>query len=681
MAIIQNNVQNIQFLRNQTLFASREAALTQIELAKENALDGSALLARYTTTGGIKTLVGFVYVNGGTKDITIFDVEGGSQDVDKLRQEINAKLGTTFISSGNTVEANLTALSGTSSDASGVTSVWGAKTYAKDYTDQEIGKLDYTDTAETGSYVSEVNQLDGHVTVSRVALPNMAEVYEEGKPIIAVAEEKGQVSASAGTINADYVNVTGDTFTATSVQGALEEIDEEYKAAIADLDYTDTAAAKKFVTAVSEENGVISVTRGEITSSGETIVLSDNADGGVNFEVHYDGTTIIQDPTTKELKVASSALIQYIGDENTIHVSEVVGDNKTISSLLTISATTPSEANVKEQYNLVGASGNTIGATIKIYKDSALLSVKLLHADYSDPSNPVLPTYDKATDAWTDIPATAQTQANQALCYAYEDVEGTVVVAAVPVGSFINEQEFASGVTWDATANKVKGVVDGTSEGFLTVGEGGFKLSGVQDAINTAVGTAVSGLDATVTAETAHVSVQIDEVDGKLTAVTLNEYDIASADDLAELSAKTVTEIESSNASISAVTATTTDGTVKVDVTTDADKIKMSGFTTTTGNVLSNVTEDSTVTNAVEAIDAALTGIDGRVDTIENDFVSAATVNGSGLTITNNTIALTVESAAATGTESSPIIVETDADGGITLKIQGIDAGFYDGTV
>lgn len=621
MAIINNNVQNVQFLRNREPFASREAALAQIESAKSNAIDGSALLARYSTEESgatvIKTIVGYVAEYDSTKYLTIIDVEGGSEDVEELRQEILDILGE-GVSSTNTVTDQLAALSGTTGASSAETSVEGAKAYAYDL----IGTLDYTDTAVAGSYVSEVTQTDGKIiSTTKVELPS----------------------------------------------------------------FEDTASAKTFVTSVSEDKGQIAITKGTITSANKTITLTDNVDGGVDFAANVDGTTIIIDENTGTMSVASSALVQYEGDDDTVQISAVNEGVRTVSSPLTIQkVTTGLSANVKEEYHLVGHSGTTIGAPIQIYKDSALLSVALLHADYSNPSDPVLPTYDK-TNGWTDIDATAQTQANQALCYAYEDAEGEVIVAAVPVGSFINEQEFASGITWDSTANKVRGVVDPTSESFLTVGENGFKLAGVQDAIN----TAFEALDADESGSTTHVSVRVEEEDGKITAVTVAEDNIANASDLAELSGKTITAITSSNGSIDADIDEAV-GNKSYDLVTDASKIKMSGFTADASGFTA-ITEASTVTEAVKAIEtevianeqttaAALTDLDERVDAIEDNFVSGITVNGSDATVTNNIAALTIDSAtsAMTATNGEAIVVDTDANGGITLGIAGIDCGYYD---
>ena len=78
-----------------------------------------------------------------------------------------------------------------------------------------INALDFTDTAVGGSYVSEVNETNGIISVERVALPTVGAISETGKPIIAVSESLGTISATAGTIEAQYVttNTTEKDFT------------------------------------------------------------------------------------------------------------------------------------------------------------------------------------------------------------------------------------------------------------------------------------------------------------------------------------------------------------------------------------------------------------------------------------------------------------------------------------
>lgn len=623
MAIINNNVKNVQFLRNQTPFESREAARTALENNKGVAEDGTALLARYTASGEVKTIVGFVYVTGETHNITIFDTEGASGDVEALRREINAKLGTTFISSGNTVEANLTALSGgtfvpgTSSSAN--TSVEGAKAYAYDL----LGTLDYDDTAVTGEYVSQVTQADGKIAVTRVELPSSA----------------------------------------------------------------DTAVAKKFVTAVAEDKGQIVVSRGEISSSAQTMVLTDNSDGGVNFEVNIDGASIVQDPTSNKIKVADSALTQYFGDEKTIHAEVDASTNKkTFNTLLQISATTPSETNVKEQYNLVNASGETIGATIKIYKDSSLYNVYLGHMDDTIAGDPPVVT-----------PGTG----DAALCFIYHKEDGSYTLVPVNVESFLEESEFASGVT--ATNHIVHGVVDPQSEkdsretgaeSFLTVGADGFKISGIGNEIDRKLNAIVENLDATVTGATSgsHVTITIEEVDGKLvqSGLTIEENDIASATDLAALSAKTITDVKSANGSVTVTPANAADGTKEIDLATDADKIKMSGFSADATSALSGIATSDSIATAFEKTNTvitenervtaeALTDLDGRLDVVEDEYISGVSVNGHAVTVANKVapISITAATSAATATSTEAIVVDTDANGNITLGIANIDCGYY----
>lgn len=615
MAIINNNVENVKFLRNRTPFESRELARQALEDNKGIAEDGTSLLARYTVNGEVKTIVGYVAVVGETHHLTIIDVEGASGDVEELRKEINAKLGS-GITSANTATAQLTALSGNAQSTSAETSVAGAKKYA----DGLIESLDYTDAAVAGQYVSQVTQADGKIAVVRVELPSSA----------------------------------------------------------------DTAVAKKFVTAVAEDKGQIVVSRGEISSSAGTMVLTDNADGGVNFEVNIDGASIVQDPTSKKIKVADSALTQYFGDEKTIHAEVDASTNKkTFNTLLQISATTPTETNVKEQYNLVNASGETIGATIKIYKDSSLYSVYLGHVDDTIAGDPPVVT-----------PGTG----DAALCFIYHKEDGSYELVKINVESFLEESEFASGVT--ATNHIVHGVVDSASEkdsqdtpvDFLTVGADGFKISGIKGEIDRKLNAVVEGLDATVTDATSgnHVTITIEEVDGKLvqSGLTIEENDIASATDLAALSAKTITDVKSANGSVTVTPANAADGTKEIDLATDADKIQMSGFSADSASSLSGIATSDSIATAFEKTNevitenervtaAALTDLDGRLDKVEDEYISGITVNGSGVTVTDNVAALTLTSAPSTGAAETPIIVETSNNGGITLKFDGLDCGYY----
>lgn len=287
------------------------------------------------------------------------------------------------------------------------------------------------------------------------------------------------------------------------------------------------------------DNGTILVTPGG---------TSGDVTSNTNIEVNIDNSTIVQDPTTKQIKVASAALTQYVGDEDAqgnyaINISEPdANNNKTVS--LDINANSnvlektdtgvlakveihafanPEQfgTNVKEAFaltaNNVVLTGTNNEQVIKIYKDSALLDMKLLHAvpatyytaeeaaayneEHSlqpgdegyknagdEKTAAIKPTYSKLS-GWVDIAEQYRTEANLALCFAYENVNGTIVIEAIAVGSFLRESEFKNGLQVN-NDGEVSVKLDQTSESFLTVSAGGIKLDGVQDAINEAAANA-----------------------------------------------------------------------------------------------------------------------------------------------------------------------------------------------
>lgn len=235
--------------------------------------------------------------------------------------------------------------------------------------------------------------------------------------------------------------------------------------------------------------------RSPVIGDDSTITVIQDEDG-TKIKVNIDNQTIV----TNRQGQLSAALTQYVG-EDSITVSDLdpVLNERTISLLIKngdkilsqngngltatikVKALTAEEINalddsinIKEAYKLVGNSDIIDSDIIKIYKDNSLLSVKVLHAERDKK-----PTYDPATKTWTDIDT--PTENNLALCFAYQLVDG-VDVQCIALSDFLQDLTFANGVT--KNGQTVEGVVDQTSESFLTVGENGFKVSGIQDAID-----------------------------------------------------------------------------------------------------------------------------------------------------------------------------------------------------
>lgn len=629
MAITNNNVNNVRFLRNGSLFATREAAnagLTGFTRSSE-AQDGTIVLARYGSDNDVKTLIGVIYYTSSGNSITIFDVESSGADVDAKIAEINAKLGNGVGSgTGESVTEQLAALSGDSATAqSGDTSVAGAKAYADDL----ISGLEYTGvTTGDAVVVTNVTETDGIVSASTANVGTLTlDGYSKGSDSGAVAstdtineaigklENQVDAAAAASTAaiqNLDYSGVT--TGTGVYVTN-VTETDGVIAATTATLPtVSQIGTAGQAITAVSQTNGEIAATAGDVAAEHVTVADADGNLTATNVEAAlaeiYSGytagdTAIVggASDSANTLAKLETAINNATSDAKSYAISAVTGDELTNLG-----------ANVREAYKLVDEDGVKSGEYVKIYKDQTLSG-----ASFS----------------------------GQELTLTYILADGSTTAVSVDMHDLIEQTEFASGVTWDATESKVRGVVDPQSESFLTVGADGFKLTGVSGLVT----NAIEDLDADLSGNSAHVTVGVVEENGVITAVNVAEDDIASAADLAELSGKTVTEVGSSNSSISATTAATSDGTVSVDLVTDASKVKMTGFTADASGFTA-ITTASTVTEAVKVIETEFLANEQTTSQALNDLEASKleniVVNGVTGTVANKTATVTIDGADIT---------------------------------
>lgn len=155
-------------------------------------------------------------------------------------------------------------------------------------------------------------------------------------------------------------------------------------------------------------------------------------------------------------------------------------ENNALYASVTISAVTPTDTTVKEEYTIVGKDGADLaeGKHIKIYKDSSLKSLELVAENDAHKSG-------------------------QFLKYVYVDVNGEDQTVYVDCSTLLAQSEFKSGLqVSEAGEVSVKLATD--SEEYLTVDENGLKLTGVKTAIENAKKNAA----VTVSADTnQHVSV------------------------------------------------------------------------------------------------------------------------------------------------------------------------------
>lgn len=738
-----NNVQNIKFLRNGVVFGpsndhvktAREVALDAMEKQKANLADGTAILGRYQETNGdVKTLVGFAYISGNTKTLTVFDVDGAGAEVDKkilsAIQALNAEKTST---DGKNVQVKVTEVDGVITAVNVTDNTVNGGDVANAI-EGAISKLNGSVVAESGFYVKSVTEVDGKIIGTTEALPSLEEVKEIGKPIVAVSEDKGKVAASAGNINANFVDIAdnGGKFTATTVEGALAEIATEIDA----MDLDVVSGDGEVITAVSEKDGKVSASKtaikdvkltGYVKNTTATGAISGNDDIedalsklentiGSNAITNADGSITVTpaDGSTTDVKVHIKS------GEKVIKLDGEGGGIYTNLNLVKITDDLP--ATVKESYEFRNSDGTRIGESIDIPKDSHIVSI----------------TYDKSS---------------QELVYDYLDAEGKTQTTKINLSHLILETEVENGI--QSLEGKLSIKLDATGDDtgdskFLTVGADGLKLDGVTDAIT----AAIESLNATGGTQTIaggnHVAVEVAEVNGKITTVTVVEDNIADADDLAaEITNRTNADTELSNrlgdgvntintasSQLSALSGTSEDESgvtsvngakkyaqqyadEKVTTVVDALDATVSGETTD-GKVNVKVTETSGVITAVDVVGtdiasanaltaeiAARKAVDGQdgdtyaantsakyiseanslndadvkldiaLKALDDDVIKSVKVNNFALGKTSNAVNVQISSTPASGTSASPIIVNTDTTGAVTLQILQIDCGEY----
>lgn len=245
-------------------------------------------------------------------------------------------------------------------------------------------------------------------------------------------------AANIATNTAAITNLNADKATAGSVDNKIDT-------AIKGLDVTSIGGEGKFVKSVSETDGKIAAEVGDLVST----AVKRTATTGVTGQVDMTGTTV------------EGALVD---------LAKAVSETKNNAATYKITkVTTGLATNVKEAYQLVqtvNGQDTNIDVQIPIYKDQTLKSVELADTDGH--------------------------KKGQYLKYTYITAEGKDSVVYVDVSKFLVESEFKNGLSVSASG-EVSVKIDSASETFLTVGEGGVKLSGVTDAIDSAKAEIIGG--------------------------------------------------------------------------------------------------------------------------------------------------------------------------------------------
>ena len=362
------------------------------------------------------------------------------------------------------------------------------------------GNLTRDDVVETDKHVGvKVVEVDGKLTEVTVVESDIASAA-----LLGTKNDTKDADTAFGRIKAEAAA------RATAITEAINGLNGTVSAA------AETNNQLSVLTGVTQTNGklasVAEVKLAAVAKTGSAADVANNAIGGDTTHVAVAGTNVSDQITD------IAATIK--GVQNSIAAVEANALKYRTVKLSEAEVTALSDSNVKEAYKVVSytgtwtegtTTGTQVGDTIKIYKDSSVKEIYLGSGK------------DEINTSTGDI-TKAQTvaEADLSLNYAYMNADGTYGMAKIPVANFLREAEFKNGL--QVINGEVSVKVDGTSEGFLTVGKDGVKISGVQAAIN----AAIQGLDATVESTgDGNVTVKVVETDGKVSGVTVSTTGLA----------------------------------------------------------------------------------------------------------------------------------------------------------
>lgn len=508
-------------------------------------------------------------------------------------------------------------------------------------------------SGETVRIDTELQGLSSH-TLSEIERIDESISAVSGYVVDYVKEVSGNIET---TINAVSGNIeTTINALSAGTEAAISELSGNVHSTIDAMDKSASAEAGKVVTTISQENGLVDETKTNLvdialcgyTKTSATGAIADGDSlkdalsklenvAGVNAIANADGSINVTTAST-----GTDINVNIKSGENVLAKD---GDAGLYTDIDLVKITTGLPETVKERYQLLATDDSQIGANIDIHKDSHIVSITYI----TDPAD----------------------EHYQNLEYVYIDASGVTQTTYVDMSELVLETEFASGVT--VTDHVAHGVVDGQSEAFLTVGADGFKLSGVQSAIDTAqqassayTDSKIEALDLTGdTAVAGQYVAAIEETDGVVAVKTranvseavLNNYSkgsdataVAATDTVNQAIGKLENQIDAAKAAATTkvVEGTDTGNNMSIASGTGAD-----GSVTYTIN-LSDVASAQDLSDLSAATVAEIaraksaeTAIDGAVGLSKGSSDETRTWSADGTYLTGSTVKADMESLDA----------------------------------
>ena len=495
--------------------------------------------------------------------------------------------------------------------------------------------------------LARYNSTSGDTTIVKTIVGFVYEGSNGTPKSITIFDNEGSKSETNTEINNLKTEIE------TQIQNTLESANTYTDKEIAKLDVDDSPVVNKFVTSVSETDGKVKVTRASVASTGNTLLVTNTSDNGVNFDVNIDGKTIVKNAESGVLSVASAALTQYVG-ENAVTVSSAdTSNNKTVSLKIKSGDKVLSQTQdglsatlsliydtTNRNLQLKGNSGNTISeidatAFVKdgMLNDTAVFTASATTQSITFSRSSNTHEYSGLTEENHYLAFEFKISSGESSSYNYEILNATSIIDVYKNGNGL--------ALTDHTFSVKKA---GDSEGFLTIDKDGVKISGVADAIAAAAASAKTEVKKAT--DDQHIDVTSAATEGHVT-YTISSKDIASATELTN---------------------------VKNNVGLGAD----GSHTPTSGNYTSSA---QTVTGEIAALDTqvkknetSITALNSQVSKFNGKIDKNTPKGSNAITVTQDENGSTI-AVKLSGTDSGLVI----NDNGLAIKFESLelDCGFY----
>lgn len=371
------NVNSLKLLRSSSIYANKEAAIAALKnySAFQQDMDGVAALARYSagteSDPFVKTVVGFYYQTGATKNVTIHDFDEDAWDsLSASTVSGESKVVIDVTQEKGLITATSANLTGVKLDGYEIASA-KAEIASGDTLGVALGKLQKTINENEEVAATALTDLDTRIKAMDFT------GFSSGMVVTNVAEEDGVVSASASNIT-DIVMVGYEKNTGLTGDVAATDTVEE---AISKLENNAASAGAYHITALTAEEIAVLPDASNVKEAYKLVdETSDHTQHGDTIKIYKDSTLDkvvlgtmdwrLEDENASGISSSNTLVTTATGDDALVFVYQIADGNYQRASVDVESFL--SENEFKDGLEVVNPEpGSPEGKVVKVKIDTA----------------------------------------------------------------------------------------------------------------------------------------------------------------------------------------------------------------------------------------------------------------------------------------------------------------------